>query len=387
MSDLVPIIDVGAGELPPTPPGHRLAILLPTYRWNDMARAIIGSLVGMASDEVAVLVADNSENPEKREFLSNIRRINPNVFAIQHKKNLGALGNFYFLYDWCREIPYCASLADDDWMSPTYHAEGYRLLLSAPGASCASAGATLADFGDNVLHNIDQPQMRGDTPFERMKAWNGEAARITMYNASVRTHLTEAIEFMKASPLLGLTFNEDLWELGRLAHGDFVRGPGSGSFIHYPAHGSRVGDANQRFFELLCRGAGLKYPFVYFTGLATAVLIAIFLMDRKSPIKDETQRILCGQHIFAHIYKRTFLPKVTGEGSRDAAETLFSGLPVALEGFRHYTSPEFTASPVFDRGVLEWFVELLRVFETPGFEDKPNLSDRFVLFFNSRFEG
>lgn len=387
MSDLVPIIDINAGEAPEFEGGHRLAVLLPTYRWNPMARAIIASLVGVASDEIAVLVADNSENPEKREFLSNVRRINPNVFAVQHKKNLGALGNFFFLYDWCAKIPFCASLADDDWMSPTYHEEGYRLLLASPGASCASAGTTLADFGDNRLHNIDQPSMRGETPFERMKAWSGEAARITMYNASVRANLSEAIAFMRETPLIGLTFNEDLWELGRLAHGDFVCATGSGSFIHYPAHGSRVGDSNQRFYELLCKGVGLQYPFVYFTGLATAVLIAIFLMDGKSPVKDETQRVLCGQHVFGHVYRRTFLPKVTGEGSREAAEALFSDKPEALEGFRRYTSPDFAATPAFDRGLLEWFIELLRVFETPGFEGRPLLSDRFIGFCNSRFEG
>lgn len=380
----VPVIAPGEREFIDLPPSIRMAILMPTYRWTPMAAAVIGSCVGIANEEVAVLIADNSENPEKRKFLKQIRSLNPNVFAIHHEKNVGGAANISYLYDWCATVEYCATMADDDWMSPTYHNEALAALLENPEATCASAGTSLADFGDGRLVNVNQPSMRGATPLERMQQWNSEAARITNYNASKRNTLNEALAFLKETPIHGLTFAEDIWELNRLAYGDFIQVPGSGCFVHYPANGSRVGDSNQRFYELLCKGFGLQYPFVFFTGFAAAVLCAIFLMGKDSPVQDETQRVLCGQHVFSQIFVKTYLPKVTGVSSREAAAGLFASNPKVLDGFLRFTTPEYSASPVFDVDVLEWFTDLLRFFETPGFEGKPLLSERFTEFTMAR---
>lgn len=375
----VPITREGDPFLP-IPASTRFAILLPTGRWSPVARAIIGSLVGVANEEIAVLIADNCENDDKREFLRKIRSINPYILAVSHEKNIGSAKNFFYLFDWCRKVEYCAVMADDDWMSPTYHPDSYRTLLENPQAAGASTGTTQVNLGDGKLVNVDQPSMRGATPFERMRQWDGIAARATMYNASRREALQAAVGYLSDMPVNGLTLAEDLWELNRLSLGDFLTTPGEASFVHYPAAGSRVGDATQRFYDILCKDAGLQYPFVFFTAASTAVQTAVFLMGNRSPIADPQQRELCGQYAFGHIFSRSFLPKVSGVPAQQALREVFASHPKALDGALRYCTPEFGANPHFDQGVVEWLIEVVKVFESKPEGDDLPLSEKFRRF-------
>lgn len=380
MLNEVPVIKSGERSFVDLPKAAKLAILLPTARWSPMSRAVIGSMVGVANEEITVLVSDNSENPDKRVFLKRICEINPNIIAVSQEKNIGAKGNWLYLYDWSKGVEFSAIMADDDWMSPTYHQDAYEALLKNPTASTISAGSTLVDFGDGRLHNVDQPSMRGATPLERIRQWNAIAARVTMYNVSYRSHVDAAIEFIRATPLLGLTLTESLWELNRLALGEFLTLPGPGCFLHYPEHGAHTGDSSQRFYRLICEEVGLKFPFVYFTALSSAVLCGMFLGGNHSPIADPTQRELCGQQAFGHIFRESFLPKMSGESSQAAAEMLFANHPAALAGFKKFCNPQFAANPVFNKETFDWFVELVRIFETPDFAGKPLLSQQFLEF-------
>ena len=82
------------------PKSVRLAILLPTVRWSGYVQSAIGSLLGVANEEVAVLIGDNSENQVKSDFLKKISGINPNIYTISHRHNIGGFNNFMFLHDW-----------------------------------------------------------------------------------------------------------------------------------------------------------------------------------------------------------------------------------------------------------------------------------------------
>jgi len=84
MSSDIPVIDK-EDEPPELPKGVRCAIILPTYRWNSRVRSLLGVLLGIANEEVVVLVSDNSENKEKRDYLKKIRSINPNIFCVAQK--------------------------------------------------------------------------------------------------------------------------------------------------------------------------------------------------------------------------------------------------------------------------------------------------------------
>ena len=379
MSDQVAVIKTNEYKFPKIPSSVKLAILLPTFRWTPTARSIIGAMVGVASDEVAVLIADNSENPEKYQFLKDVGRINANVISICHEKNIGAANNFYYLLDWSKNIEFTAIMADDDWMSPTYYVEAYRILLENPTANAVEAGTTFVDFGDGNLIKINQPSMSGKTPIERMAQWNGFASRVTVYNVSRRATLEAALQFLRATPFHGLTMVEDLFELNRLATGDFLSVSGQGCFVHYPAHESNLGDANQRYYDLLCKDVGLQYQFLYFTGLTTAIQCAMFLMGNYSPIVDSVQKAICGQHIFRHIFE-SFLQTFSGEFGQDATSILFENYPDVKKGFIKYTTPPFSQQPTFDSDLIDWFIMLLQMFEEKNAGTDFSIAERFTCF-------
>ncbi|WP_426991248.1 glycosyltransferase [Methylomonas sp. CM2] len=387
MTHEVPLIATGDRHFPPLPASAQAAILLPTARWTPMARSVIASLVGTANEETVVLVADNSETPEKREFLERIRALNPYIFAIAHQKNVGGAGNLSYLFEWCGDLPYCAMMADDDWMSPTYHTDAFELLRGDAKLSCAEVGSTFVDIGDGKLVNVSQAAMQGATPAERLPTWRPEVARATMYNASRRGALNHALQFLAATPLHGLTLAEDLWELNRLALGDFVSQPGPGCLVHYPANGSQNGDGTQRFYELICKGVGLQFSFVYFTALSTAVQCALFLGGSRSPIADPLQRAVCAQQAFAKIYTAGFLPMVSAESSHAAARMLFAEHPRALAGYLKFCAPPYSLQPVFAADLVCWFIELIEVFEDKTPPAPERLSRRFAHFVDGLMPG
>ena len=98
MDKLVPIIPEKEKSFPAIPSSAGHAILMPSVRFDDNSRSIIGGLVGIANEETVVLIADNSEDIEKKRFLEQIRAINPNILAVHHEKNIGGQGNFDYLF-------------------------------------------------------------------------------------------------------------------------------------------------------------------------------------------------------------------------------------------------------------------------------------------------
>ena len=357
----------------PLPSSIQFAILLPTVRWTAMARSVIASLVGVANEEVAVLIADNSENPEKRAFLKQLSVINPYIFSVSHEKNIGAFSNILYLYDWCKDVPFCALMADDDLVSHNYYTYAFLLLRQYPEVTCAEVGNALMDMnGDGQYQAISQVSMRGHTPFERIQQWNGFDARITMYNASTRASLEHALQFYKATPLNGHVLVENLWELSRLSAGDFISQRASGCFIHYPATASSM----EVLYNLLYKESGLAFPFICFSDLCTAVLCAMFLMGKLSPIADPLQKERCGQYVF----KRIFLDHISQYYSKEnieAIENLFINYPKARAGVLNYYRPPFINNPVFDEGIVNWLIEVIKVFET---QRTPLLSEQFSAF-------
>ncbi|MCX7067515.1 MAG: hypothetical protein NTW85_07475 [Methylococcales bacterium] len=383
MIDKVSIIESNEYKFPKIPSSVKLAILLPTFRWTPTARSIIGAMIGVANAEVAVLIADNSENLEKQQFLKQIGRINSNVISIAHEKNIGAANNFYYLLDWSKNIEFTAIMADDDWMSPSYYLDAYKILLENPTANAAESGTTLVDFGDGNLIKANQPSMCGQTPIERIAKWNGFSARVTMYSTSRRATLEAALQFLRTTPLHGMILVEDLFELNRLATGDFLSVSGQGCFVHYPAHDSHsaeAGDSNERYYNLLYKDLGLHYQFIYFAGLTTAILCAMFLMGNCSPIVDPVQKALCGQHVFRHTFVESFLQTFSNASTQAAGVMLFENYPDVRDGFIKYSSPAFSQQPIFDAELIDWFIKLLQVFEEKSARIDLSIAERFSCF-------
>jgi hypothetical protein len=365
------------------PDSVRFAILLPTVRWSDHVRALLGSLIGIANEELAILIGDNSESKEKQNYLKKITQINPYILHQSHEKNIGAIDNFLFLHDWCSQIEFSAIIADDDWMTPTYHKDAFNYLKVNNQTSSCSVGTTFVDIGDGNTINVNQANMAGVTAIQRMRNWNAVAARVTMHNASRRSHLEPAIEFMRRSPLKGLTLFEDLWELSRLASGDFLNLNGQGIYIHYPATRAIGGGETERFYNLICKNDGLDFYFVYFASLSTAVQCALFLLGKFSPLKSDESKQECAQLVFQHIFTNQFLPNVTGSSSTDALTIILKNNPNAMNGYYKYCIQMKSTEVFFDSELLEWFISIIRTFEDKSKSQNTLLSDRFTNFVNN----
>jgi hypothetical protein len=367
------------------PDSIRFAILLPTVRWSNHVRSLLGSLVGVANEEVAILIGDNSENIEKKNYLKKINAINPYIFYSSHEKNIGAINNFLFLHDWCAQVEFSAIVADDDWMTPTYHIDAFDYLKLNCNASGCSTGTTFVDIGDGNTVNVNQSSMIGHTAIQRMRNWNAVAARVTMHNASRRSYLEPAIEYMRRSPLKGITLFEDLWELSRLANGSFYNLKGQGIYLHYPATRAIGGGETERFYNLICKDDGLAFHFVYFASLSTAVQCALFLLGKFSPLNKDENKQACAQLIFNHIFTNQFLPNVTGSSSQDVVGEIFKNHATAMNGYLKYCINIKNSEVLFDIELLNWFISIIRVFEEKASNKNMLLSDRFTSFVNEIF--
>jgi hypothetical protein len=376
MNDNVSVPATSEKQFIAIPSSVKLAILIPTARWTAMAQSVIASFVGVANQEVAVLIADNSENEDKRAFLQKICAINPHILVAAHEKNIGALANILYLFDWCKDVPFCVLMA---WVSPTYYTDAFQLLRNNPDVTCAEVGNTLIDVGGSGnFQNISQATMRGQNPIDCIQQWGGTCSRVTTYNVSRRSSLESGIYFYRTTPLNGLTLLEDLFELSRLSTGSFVSECASGCFIHYSDHVSAL--SWERYYSLLYKDTGLQLPFVY---LSTAIQCALFLKGNLSPIVDAKQKEACTQTVFRHIFVDSFLPLFSSDYSQQTILAMFAEHPKAMEGSLKFCRAPFINNPVFNYEIVDWLIEVIRVFEAKPEANTTPLSERFDLFVDS----
>ena len=376
MDKLVPVIPAKEKSFPAIPSSARHAILVPSVRFDDNSRSIIGSLIGVANEETIVLIADNSENIEKKRFLEQIRVINPNIFAVHHEKNIGGQGNFDYLFDWSEGVEFTALMADDDWISPDYHVSAFRYLEKMPHLTGAAVGNSIIMHGSPRERTVDgsQPQMVGETPIERMRKWSGVTSRITMYNASRRSALKNAAAYIRRTPIPAITLLEDLWETNRLALGAFVTKPGKGFLVHNPTPTSSWQDIYQR----LHGDSALPFSYIYFSALSTAIQLGIFHTGTLSPLNTKNDKTECANHLFDHVFKKQFLATVGGQ--EKVARSQFSKHPRVLEGFLKYCMPPFPDQITFDQNILEWYISLVDALETKPQNGEIPLSEKFRQF-------
>jgi hypothetical protein len=59
---------------------------------------------------------------------------------------------------------------------------------------------------------------------------------------------------------------------------------------------------------------------------------------------------------------------------------IFTDHPAAMDGFVKYCNASISAELVCDEALINWFVEVIRVLESPATKKKPLLSMRFEQF-------
>ena len=128
----------------------KLAILVPTYRFDSRARNTLAATVSLASEEVAVLIGDNSENADKWDYLDKLGALHSNIHIHRHKRNIGAARNWRFLLDQT-PLAYYLFVGDDDSFTTPYVESAMQLLDENEDASAAAGRFVMVTTANNIL--------------------------------------------------------------------------------------------------------------------------------------------------------------------------------------------------------------------------------------------
>lgn len=357
----------------------RLAILIPTYRWDVTSKAVLAAYTAAAVDEVVVLVADNSENSEKHKFLDGLASITPNYYVTKHKKNIGAQANFNFLYEWSSQVEYFAIVADDDWSTPDYHVAAFQSLLAHNRATSASCGSTLIQWGNNRITDGRVPSMVGVSPAERISKWSYMRPRITMYNVGERIASEPALKYLANTPVGGAVLHESVMEICRLIFGDFIDLQGRPCYLHYPFHAEDI----SRTVRMLCTEYGLRDEFIHLAGLSTAVQCAVFISGMTGGFIDDRSREYCVDIVFKKIFTESFAQMVNSPDVMSALVSALKKSEAGLIALRELCDEQFLRDPRWTQAVLNNFIALLEALEVAdaGLE----CSKRFKKFVSEPF--
>ena len=277
---------------------HQLSIIMPTFRFDQLARQALTCAAMAGGGEVCVQIGDNSEDPEKHAFLRQLARSFDNVVVHCHEKNIGAYANWMFLLN-AATTPYVCLAADDDYFVPTYFYAGLRLIKEDKDCSAASglfvSTASAADCTQLVLSN--QPKRTEPTALERMSLYRGQNS--IAYAVTRRDIVSRFIAYIKSNPLGG-AFDDFILSFHILACGTYLVDPSAPAYVYdnaawqFPAAEWRSGskyyiafgmpEAFQHFFKLHWAVANAHFFESRFRapelGTAEASKIAFYLFNR-----------------------------------------------------------------------------------------------------------
>jgi hypothetical protein len=136
-------------------------ILLPTIRWDDHVRGLLGYLAVLTrsgAGPVSVYIGDDSCNAEKHAYLNALRTDRMHVFA--HPSRLGVHGNVAYLLNRAT-ADYVQTIDDDDWIHADWLENAY-VLNDDPGI--AAVVGTVAEYRVRtaLLHNLGQRFVQDD---------------------------------------------------------------------------------------------------------------------------------------------------------------------------------------------------------------------------------
>jgi len=135
-------------------------LLLPTYRWNSYVRGYIAYLASVIHDartDVRLHIGDNSCNPGKHAFLSELR--SEKVALHLHQTNVGLYPNLVHLFD-NSNSEYILVLSDDDWIHPDGFAQAEFLDANPDCSACGGYFAAVPPLSRNAITSYDDRFMQ-----------------------------------------------------------------------------------------------------------------------------------------------------------------------------------------------------------------------------------
>ena len=338
----------------PQHPGPQLAIVIPTYRWNDLARETLTQAAAIGSDDIVVHIGDNSADPEKHAFLAALAARSTNVAVTCHPSNLGADPNWLFLIK-AQTTPYICMAADDDSFTGAYYRSALAMLRGDP--TCATAAGlhiSVAQSGESTKGGegdkgggrpvLGTPVERLEAdPLERIRNYRGE--NTICYAVSRRTVIAGFARLVESNPL-PCPFYDYMLAFHLLSTGTYRLDRNGFVYLYDHTNWQRNDafiESNKRWYK----GYTLPESFGYLTRLHWAVVAAHFFSSTyRSPD-------LSAEHadaIVAYLFQRQ-RTEFIGDYHlyRSTIEALFAGQPEAAAALdRLMTRSYKRLTPIFD---------------------------------------
>lgn len=288
-----------ARPLNPQPIQGDLAILVPTYRFDARAKLVIQNVMALASEQVAVLVADNSENPEKWDELARFANGHPNIHVFCHAKNIGAFENWAFLMGQ-GNTPYVCYVGDDDFVTPDYFPRSVALLNEHPEATLAS-GLFVQHYRNiepALINNVGGPRLEA-TGLERIQQYFLQThGNVVSCCVMRRTAFARHLPYLREHPLVA-SFFDWVMACGMLAQGSYEKHT-EGAYWYDATNWTdpQTAQASDAKFYV---EAGLPASFVSFHQLYWAVEMVHYFLGRYAPPLPWAERVqiadfLCRRH-------------------------------------------------------------------------------------------
>ncbi len=251
----------------------QLAIIIPTYRWNALAKDVLTQAASIGSNEIAVHIGDNSANAEKHAFLDTLASRGTNVTVTRHLKNLGADNNWLHLVK-AQTAPFICMAADDDCFGGAYYRSALALIRD--DRNCAAAAGLLLSIahipGRKLPLVLPAAERSEADPLERIRKYHGN--NVLCYAIARRPVIQEFADYVERNPLQ-CPFNDYILAFHLLSTGVYRRDPMGYVYLFDNSHWQ----LNDWFIESNCRwyeGYGLPKKFGYLTRLHWAVVAVHF---------------------------------------------------------------------------------------------------------------
>ena len=330
----------------------KLAILVPTYRFDARARHTLAATAALANDDVAVLIADNSENREKWTYLEKLSKLHSNVHLFCHKKNIGAFRNWTFLFQKTDLDSYLV-VSDDDFCTPAYVECGLRLLQQHADAS-AAAGSFLMVTSSNKLALANSARMEA-TAYERCTNFRIGGGNSLPNSMARRSAVQPFLEYINSHPLRASFFD---WFMAfmLLSQGKYYT-ENAGQYLYDISNwedGRNCWDSNAKFYV----AAGLPESFTWFHELYWGIESVHLFTGAYSPIADTQQRRDSAQFFYVNRIGE-FRRLMANPPSASTIERLVSHRVDAVEALRALVANDDAFHPL----LFSWFARILAAFD------------------------
>jgi hypothetical protein len=305
----------------------QLSILVPTYRFDARCRYTLAALAAMASDEIKVLIGDNSGNKAKWDFLRRLRGLHSNVEIFCHKENIGAGRNWRFLLNQSR-LPFYIFVGDDDVCTPDYIEASLRAMVSHDDAS-AAAGRFLMSTSTGALVTANRERLEG-SPAERCVNFRIGGGNGIPNSMARRSAIEPYLAYAANHPLKASFFD---WMMAYvlLAQGKYYTFD-RGIYLYDSSNwdsGNAYWVNNAKFYL----AAGLPESFTWFHELYWAIELVHFFRGSYWPVDDPEQRYECARSFHADRMS-AFRGLLSSAQNVNAIEQLLAGHPAASDALR-----------------------------------------------------